>query len=501
MAGAHQLCRSRGKEICVEKLIVACVQQRLRLPQSREAYRDDLRRFLRIAANKRARLAIFPELAGTMVGVPLLDDAQSNLLKRADLARRRQATLWQKVTGTLAGSAARLLKADLRRTIAALLDGAGSQVWDAYLDLFGGLAREFDLTLVAPSAYLPDPRDGQIRNLAAVFGPQGELLGQHAKVMLHPQDQDMARPGSGWDVIQTEVGRLGLMLGSDVLFPEVGRLLAYQGAEFLVAQGACTNRVLYEKLRSGMLARMQDNQLFGAISFVVGHNEFGQGRRQPFVGRSAILAPQELTPRYGGVLVEMTNHRSESVLSAEWDFPALRDLWDSSDTPVRQALPLEQAGQILAQLYQRLQSLPNRPELMELPAPDDSEWESLPTLPKPAPERVANQESAHGLDELTVVATVSARWPLHDSVEAGHSGDRGDGGDSGDSTPADPMPASFYADSQRQADQLEEAERETGPEDETQEMDALLGPADDADPAEGLDGAETTERREDQGHG
>ena len=153
----------------MDRLIVACVQQRVRLPETLDDYREDLRRFLRIAATKRARLVVFPELAGVMVAPPLLTDLRSTLLKRADRGKRRRASLSQRLTGLLAYYAGLMLGANLRKSLAALIDVAPQDVWQAYVDLFGGLAREFGLTIVAPSAYLPDPLDGVIRNLAVVL--------------------------------------------------------------------------------------------------------------------------------------------------------------------------------------------------------------------------------------------------------------------------------------------------------------------------------------------
>ena len=392
----------------MERLIVACVQQRMRLPETLADYGEDLRRFLRIAVTKRARLVVFPELGGVMVTPPLLQDTRSNLLKRADRGMRRRASFSQRLTGLFAYYMAGLLGADLRKNMAALLDVAANDVWQAYSDLFGGLAREFGLTIVAPSAYLPDPVDGVIRNLAAVFGPSGERLGYQTKVMLHPADEALARPGSAWDVIATEAGSLGLILGGDVLYPEVGRLLAYQGAEILIVMGACPTVELYQKVRTGALARMQDNQIFGIVSFLVGENVLAHSQKEPFVGRSAILAPQELTPRSNGVMVEMGNQRSEGVLTAELDLVALKNLWESSDTPVRKTLPLEQAGQVLAKLYQKLQTLPRigretaRPE-MTIAEPSLGQ----PVLPAP--------KELIGLDDLSVISSLTSRWPLHGS--------------------------------------------------------------------------------------
>ena len=395
----------------MKTLVVACIQQKMRLPQTLEEYREDLRRFLRAAENKRARLVVFPELAGVMVIPPLLGGFQANLLKRADLARRRQTGLWQKVSGGVSGALAGWLKSDFRQMAGALLTTQPEMVWDAYDDVFGGLAQEFDVTLVAPSAYLPDPLDGVLRNLAVVYGPGGERLGYQAKRVLHPEDEDLAQSGHEWNIIPTPVGQIGLMLGGDLLYPEVGRLLAYQGAELLIAQGAATDRVLYEKLRAGMLARMQDNQLFAAISFLVGHNEFSRRQRDPFVGRSSVLAPQELTPRASGILVEASNSRTESVLSAVWDYEALAELWETSDTPVRSHLPLDAVGPALAQLYKKMNQLPKGPEAL-LAAPEIQEPEPRELLVEEE-ERIAvlkRTKSILSLDDLPVLASVTSYW-------------------------------------------------------------------------------------------
>ena len=132
--------------------------------------------------------------------------------------------------GAMAGSAAGLLKASFQAGFGDLFTGAPATIWQTYQQIYGELAAEFGVTLVAPSAYLPDPGDGVIRNLAAVFGPGGELLGVQAKFLLSPIDETYCQPGSTWDVIRTEAGAVGLMLGNDVLYPEIGRLLAFQGA-------------------------------------------------------------------------------------------------------------------------------------------------------------------------------------------------------------------------------------------------------------------------------
>lgn len=389
--------------VYVDRITVACVQQQMRLHDSLEAYREDLRRFLRVAQGKQAHLVLFPELAGAMVMPPLLRDLQSTLLKRADRGRRKQASLWQRLTGAAAYRLGGWLGADLRRQLAALLATDGADIWSTYATFYSDLAREFAVVLVAPSAYLPDPADQVIRNIAGVFGADGALLGSQSKVILHTEDEGLAQPGEGWQPIPTPVGVLGLMLGNDVLFPEVGRVLAYQGVEVLLMLGSATTPVLYQKLRAGLLARMQDNQLFAATSFVVGHNELGR-QRTAYAGKSAIFAPQELTPRFNGVLVEMGSQRSEGVLAAEWNFVTLKQLWESSDTPVRRQLAGVQAGQVLAKLYERLRSLPGSelaPELLDDAAGTEHDVAGL----------LGADQEVLTLDDLPVIGVVTRRWP------------------------------------------------------------------------------------------
>ncbi len=394
-----------------EKLIVACVQQRIRLPQSLEEFEDDVRRFLRIAESKHARLVVFPELAGMAITLPLLAGFHATLLKRVEYGKRRNASISQRVTGIVAERMATWFKADLRHSMKALLDVEGERVWKTYSTVFGKLSKEFHITLVAPSAYMPDPRDGVIRNIAGVFGPNGELYGHQAKVMSQHEDADIAKPGSHWDVIPTEAGLLGIMLGNDVLYPEVGRVLSYQGAEILVAQAACKHPAVYNKVRSGILARMQDNQLFCISSFAIGGHEFNHQPSEPYLGKSAILAPQELTPRFNGVLVEMGNQRSEGVVTAEWDFEALRELWEVSEMQMHLKMSGAQITETLSNLYLQLQ---NQPEPILLEAPEDVVEEEM-TIPE-----TVKVEQILMLKDLPVMASVTSPWPLPESTPSAY---------------------------------------------------------------------------------
>jgi predicted amidohydrolase len=400
------------EELLLDHYIAASVQQRLRLSRTIDELSELQRRFLRAAQAKNARLVIFPELGGLMLAAPMLADFRSRLLVHADQGRRVRATTWQRFTGRIAGSAAGLFKASFEDALGGLLDVDAVRMWQSYCDVYSGLAREFAMVLVAPSIFAPDPIDGVIRNVAAVFAADGSLLGTQAKIILNQVDELFCRPGGTWTTIRTDIGVLGIMVGSDVLYPEVGRALAFQGAEVLVAQGASLTPTLYNKLRAGTLARMQDNQLFAVSSYLVGANQFRPAPESTFIGRSAIFAPQELTPRFNGVLVEMGNQVSEGVVTAEWDFAALKHLWETSETPLRRDLPLPQVNKLLAALYEQVRGMPRladgEPAEDRLALPD-----SASTATVAMSSASSSVQTTISLDDLPVIASVTGRWPLH----------------------------------------------------------------------------------------
>ncbi len=176
-----------------------------------------------------------------------------------------------------------------------------------------------------------------------------------------------------------------------------------------------------------MLARMQDNQLFAACSFVVGATS-SRGE-QPGACRQIGCSPP-VTPRRNGVLVEMGGPHSEGVVVAEWDFAARsKQLWESSDTPVRRTLSTTQIGNVLGQIYARLQSLPLVAEPRLLEASDVNAAD-------------AASETVLALDDLTVLASITSRWPpgVASTPEAGNAVSAGPvelGADEADLEPLD----------------------------------------------------------------
>jgi N-carbamoylputrescine amidase len=64
------------------------------------------------------------------------------------------------------------------------------------------------------------------------------VLGHHRKVHLPPSEVDHFRPGNSFRAFDTPVGRVGMLVCYDKVFPEAARSLALDGAEIVASMAA-----------------------------------------------------------------------------------------------------------------------------------------------------------------------------------------------------------------------------------------------------------------------
>jgi len=127
-------------------------------------------------------------------------------------------------------------------------------------------------------------------NATSLFGRDGEIIGTYKKV--HPADGERVsvKRGGSFPVFETDIGRIGFAICYDIIFPEVFRCLALNGADIIVHQtqgwGACGKAVSAGE--AFMRVRAAENSVY----FVVAKNIQSEG------GKSLIL------DNYGNILAE-----------------------------------------------------------------------------------------------------------------------------------------------------------------------------------------------------
>jgi predicted amidohydrolase len=362
----------------MDNVTVACVQPRLSILATHDDFEAYARRFLR--QTKSAQLVIFPELTGLMLAPPLISGLKLGMIKRADQGRHPTAGFVSRGVGQVADATASALGGGLYGSLSRLLSKKADLLYDAYVEVFGGLAREYGRAIVAGSLYISDDESGTVRHRAYLFESDGEVIGFQDKLNLGPGERRLASPGSDLKVFDTRLGRLGLLIGHDILYPELARLLAVQGADLLVGIAACPGAGLANVVRSALALRVEENQLFSASSFMLGPNYLDPDSREDFYGRSSVLTPIRLSEKGDGVLVQTGTDRTEGVVSAVLEGEALEELRRTSRFRPRQEMNLGGLGPVLAKMYGEGQSIEEALSLRATP-PEGPELPAEPFIP------------------------------------------------------------------------------------------------------------------------
>jgi predicted amidohydrolase len=184
-------------------------------------------------------VVVLPENVGTWL---LLSGEKDELYQAPTLA---EAMNWLAASNPLLFARAWLSANGKDRLNDAYLRMKSKAMAKDYQALFGGLAKEFHVTLVAGSIVLPEPsiRDGQLKsgsgalfNSSVVFSRDGVPLGQPQRQMHPVFDQREVIKGADkhlLNVVDTPAGRLGVLIGSDSWYPDNYRKLDEQRAQLV----------------------------------------------------------------------------------------------------------------------------------------------------------------------------------------------------------------------------------------------------------------------------
>lgn len=124
-------------------------------------------------------------------------------------------------------------------------------------------------------------------NSAVLIGPEGELLGHYNKLHLRGEERMAFREGFKIPVFDAgELGKIGLMLGWDLAYPEVARAQALEGAELICCLANWESNAI-DEWKTYVRARAYENSLF-----VAGANRVGEDVTMKFGGESMIVSPR-----------------------------------------------------------------------------------------------------------------------------------------------------------------------------------------------------------------
>ncbi|MGD0590395.1 MAG: nitrilase-related carbon-nitrogen hydrolase [Bacteroidota bacterium] len=125
----------------------------------------------------------------------------------------------------------------------------------------------------------------KLYNSAALVGPEG-FIGIYRKVHLFDRENLFFAPGNlGFPVFDLPIGKVGMMVCFDWLYPESVRSLALKGAQLI----AHPSNLVLPYCPDGMVTRALENKVFTATADRVGEENRG-GIDLKFIGTSQIVA-------------------------------------------------------------------------------------------------------------------------------------------------------------------------------------------------------------------
>jgi predicted amidohydrolase/predicted N-acetyltransferase YhbS len=250
----------------VESVRLASVQLQARSVASFEEFVQNIEYFVDVASDYRADFLVFPEL----FTMPLLSYEKTNLSPMEAIDRMTEHRA-------------------------------------AVVSELSRMALRYNINIVGGSH--PTRTDGgSVQNVAYVCLRDGSV---HSQEKIHPTPNEAywwkIKGGSSVDVIQTDIGPIGVLICYDSEFPELARRLVDEGARIIFVPFCTDSRQAYMRVRYCSQARAIENQCFVVLAGNVG-NLPGVDNMDIQYAQSCILTPCDFPFARDGIAAEASEN-------------------------------------------------------------------------------------------------------------------------------------------------------------------------------------------------
>ncbi len=195
-----------------------------------------------------------------------------------------------------------------------------------YVRHFQQLASTYNIDIVPGSIIEGD--DTGLYNTTYYIDSKGEIRGRYRKVNLWLPERSYITPGSDISVFNTRIGKVGLIICWDLMFPEMFRAMVRQGVEIVI----CPSYWCFEDAGTGLkYDTMAEVKLVNALCVTRAfENEIvlvyanAAGRQTGEEGTETLIGQSQVTVPFKGALGLM-GHNQEEMIYIKADKDILRD--------------------------------------------------------------------------------------------------------------------------------------------------------------------------------
>lgn len=143
-------------------------------------------------------------------------------------------------------------------------------------------AKENNVHIVAG---IMEKDEGKVYSTAILIDNQGEIIGKYRRAHIYKLEKHFISPGEEFKAFDTALGKIGLILGYDIDFPESCRILFRQGAQIIVCPLQIPNTFALPTVLLAK-ARAIENCCYFILASSVGENNIA---RLKYMGNSLIV--------------------------------------------------------------------------------------------------------------------------------------------------------------------------------------------------------------------
>lgn len=192
---------------------------------------------------------------------------------------------------------------------------------------FSKLAKDNNLSIVFG---MIENKDEKLYNSAVLINENGETIGVYQKTHLNIFDEKWATPGNNLSVFNSEkLGKIGILIGEDVMFPEASGVLAINRADIIAIPSAwygqygsdmeINETISVNKYPKGSMT-LWDSTAISSQAYTIVANFVGTDKN--YQGRSSLYT---LDPLYGlDQPIVASNEKEEALI---FSFKTLQNKW------------------------------------------------------------------------------------------------------------------------------------------------------------------------------
>jgi predicted amidohydrolase/GNAT superfamily N-acetyltransferase len=194
---------------------------------------------------------------------------------------------------------------------------------DSIVEQLSKLAVSYNVNIIGGS--MPEMNNDKLYNANYFLHRNGKI---DVSYKIHPTPSEEYSWGmSGGDkieVIETDAGKIGILVCYDSEFPELGRILAEQGMQILFVPFLTDTQNAYNRVRFCAQARAIENECFVAIAGNVGNLPMVNNMDLQFA-QSAVFTPSDFAFPLNCIKAEATPN-TEMIVVSDVDLSMLNEL-------------------------------------------------------------------------------------------------------------------------------------------------------------------------------